>query len=138
MKLAIIGLGVMGRNLALNFRDAGHQCVVWDPWPEARNWQVDGIEVCDTLETLVNSLPVPSIVLLMVKSGRPVYELTEQLNGLLEAGDIIIDGGNSNYMDTEANVMAVPRARHPLCRPWCLRRCRRCAQRPVHDVGVCR
>jgi 6-phosphogluconate dehydrogenase len=105
MKLAIIGLGVMGRNLALNFRDAGHQCVVWDPWPEARNWQVDGIEVCDTLETLVNSLPVPSIVLLMVKSGRPVYELTEQLNGLLEAGDIIIDGGNSNYMDTEANVM---------------------------------
>lgn len=105
MKLAIIGLGVMGRNLALNFRDAGHQCIVWDPWPEARNWQADGIEVCDTLETLVNNLPVPSIVLLMVKSGLPVFELTEQLCGLLENGDIIIDGGNSNFIETETNVM---------------------------------
>ena len=106
MKLAIIGMGVMGRNLALNFRDAGHQCVVWDPWPQARNWSAEGIEVCDTLEALVNSLPVPSIVLLMVKSGRPVFELTEQLIGLLEKGDIIIDGGNSNYLDTETNVLA--------------------------------
>lgn len=105
MKLAIIGLGVMGRNLALNFRDAGHQCVVWDPWPQARDWQADGVEVCDTLEALVNSLPVPSIVLLMVKSGQPVFDLTERLCGLLETGDVIIDGGNSNYIDTETNVV---------------------------------
>lgn len=105
MKLAIIGLGVMGRNLALNFRDAGHQCVVWDPWQQARNWQADGIEICDTLEALVSSLPVPSIVLLMVKSGQPVFELTERLCGLLENGDVIIDGGNSNYIDTETNVL---------------------------------
>ena len=95
MKLAIVGLGVMGRNLALNFRDAGHQCVVWDPWPQARDWRADGIEVCDTLEALVSSLPVPSIVLLMVKSGQPVFDLTERLCGLLETGDVIIDGGNS-------------------------------------------
>ncbi len=106
MKLAIVGLGVMGRNLAMNFRDAGNQCVVWDPWPQARDWSVEGIEVCDTLEALVNSLPVPSIVLLMVKSGKPVVELTTQLTGLLEKGDIIIDGGNSNYLDTETNVLA--------------------------------
>ncbi len=105
MKLAIIGMGVMGRNLALNFRDAGHQCVTWDPWPQARTWTAEGIEVCDTLEALVNSLPVPSIVLLMVKSGRPVFELTEKLTGLLEKGDVIIDGGNSNYLDTETNVI---------------------------------
>lgn len=105
MKLAIIGLGVMGRNLALNFRDAGHQCVVWDPWPQARDWRADGIEVCDTLEALVSSLPVPSIVLLMVKSGQPVFDLTERLCGLLETGDVIIDGGNSNYLDTETNVV---------------------------------
>ncbi len=105
MKLAIIGLGVMGRNLALNFRDAGHQCVVWDPWQQARSWQADGIEVCDTLEGLVNSLPVPSMVLLMVKSGQPVLELTERLCELLEKGDVVIDGGNSNYIDTESNVL---------------------------------
>ena len=105
MKLAIIGMGVMGRNLALNFRDAGHQCVVWDPWPQARNWTAEGFEVCDTLETLVSSLPVPSIVLLMVKSGPPVFELTEKLIGLLEKGDIIIDGGNSHYVDTMTNAM---------------------------------
>ena len=105
MKLAIIGLGVMGRNLALNCRDAGHQCVVWDPWQQARNWQADGIEVCDTLEALVNSLPVPSMVLLMIKSGQPVFELTERLCELLENGDVIIDGGNSNYIDTESNVL---------------------------------
>ncbi len=105
MKLAIIGMGVMGRNLALNFRDAGHQCVVWDPWPQARGWTAEGIEVCETLEALVSSLPVPSIVLLMVKSGRPVYELTEKLIELLESGDIIIDGGNSHYIDTQTNAM---------------------------------
>jgi len=105
MKLAIIGMGVMGRNLALNFRDAGHQCVTWDPWPQARNWTAEGIEVCDTLEALVSSLPVPSIVLLMVKSGGPVFELTEKLIGLLEKGDVIIDGGNSHYIDTQTNAM---------------------------------
>jgi 6-phosphogluconate dehydrogenase len=103
MKLAIIGLGVMGRNLALNFRGAGHEVVTWDPWPEARQWQADGALVCDNLDELVGSLPAPRIVLLMVKSGEPVRQLSEQLSTLLDKGDIIVDGGNSHFIDTQEN-----------------------------------
>ena len=105
MKLAIIGLGVMGRNLALNFRDAGHEPVVWDAWPEARGWSAEGVTVCDTPGSLVESLATPRIILLMIKSGQPVYEMREQLCSLLDAGDIIIDGGNAHFTDTQTNAM---------------------------------
>jgi 6-phosphogluconate dehydrogenase len=102
MKAGLIGLGVMGRNLALNFRDAGHDVSVWDPWPQARNWQADGVDVCASLDALVAALPAPRVILLMVKAGEPVFDLAAQLDSLLDAGDIVIDGGNAHFADTEA------------------------------------
>ena len=103
MNLAIIGLGVMGRNLALNFRDAGQPPVVWDPWPEARDWQVDGIKVCSDLNMLVQSLSTPRIVMLLIKAGEPVQQLVQKLQDVLAPGDIIIDAGNAYYEDTSEN-----------------------------------
>ena len=104
MKIGLIGLGVMGRNLALNFRDAGHEVSAWDPWPEARNWQADRVVVCTTLAECVRSLPRPRIILLMVKAGQPVSDLTAQLDEFLDEGDTVIDGGNAHFLDTQANV----------------------------------
>ena len=103
MKVGLIGLGVMGRNLALNFSDAGHDVCAWDPWPEARNWQADRVAVYDELEDLVHAMPTPRVVLLMVKAGEPVRQLAVQLADLLEAGDVVIDGGNAHFADTMAN-----------------------------------
>jgi len=103
MKVGLIGLGVMGRNLALNFRDAGHEVCAWDPWPEARNWQADRVTVCDALQALVGALPTPRVILLMVKAGEPVRQLAVQLADLLEPGDVVIDGGNAHFADTMAN-----------------------------------
>lgn len=93
----------MGRNLALNLRDAGHQVCTWDPWPEARNWQADGIEACASLEAMVEVLPAPRVILLMVKAGEPVRELAAQLSQLLEPGDVVIDGGNAHFASAEDN-----------------------------------
>jgi 6-phosphogluconate dehydrogenase len=103
MKVGLIGLGVMGRNLALNFRDAGHDVCAWDAWPEARSWQVDRVAVCDELEELVHAMPTPRVVLLMVKAGEPVRQLVVQLADLLEPGDVVIDGGNAHFADTMDN-----------------------------------
>ena len=103
MKVGLIGLGVMGRNLALNFRDAGHDVCAWDAWPEARNWQADRVAVYDELEDLVHAMPTPRVVLLMVKAGEPVRQLAVQLADLLEPGDVVIDGGNAHFADTMAN-----------------------------------
>jgi len=100
--VGLIGLGPMGRNLALNLRDAGHRATVWDPWPEAAAWQAGGIDTASGLAGLVNALEPPRLILLMVKAGEPVKQLAAELVPVLTAGDVIMDGGNSHYLDTEA------------------------------------
>ncbi len=72
MKVGIIGLGVMGRNLALNARDGGCQVVATDSWEAARDWAAPGIEVVSDHTALASALPAPRIVLLMVKAGNQV------------------------------------------------------------------
>ncbi len=101
MQVGLIGLGPMGRNLALNLRDADHAAVVWDPWPQAASWQADGITAADDLSGLVAGLQPPRLVLLMVKAGEPVEALTARLAPLLSPGDVVMDGGNSHYRDSE-------------------------------------
>ena len=102
MQIGLIGLGVMGRNLALNLRDAGYRPVVWDPWPEARDWRAPEIAPAASLEDLIAALAPPRAILLMIKAGAPVTELCVQLKALLEAGDCVLDGGNSFYRDSDA------------------------------------
>jgi 6-phosphogluconate dehydrogenase len=105
--IGLIGLGVMGRNLVLNIQDHGFSAVVYNR-TAARTEEFlagpaagTGISGTATLEELVAALGTPRIILCMVKAGRAVDELIDQLIPLLDAGDILIDGGNSYFRDTD-------------------------------------
>jgi 6-phosphogluconate dehydrogenase len=96
----------MGQNLVLNMNDHGYTVAVYNRTvskvdkfieSDAKGTQVIGTH---SLEELVDSLKTPRRVMLMVKAGKPVDEFIDHLIPLLEPGDIIIDGGNSNYNDS--------------------------------------
>ena len=104
--IGLIGLAVMGQNLVLNMNDHGFKVAVYnrttstvDEFLEgpAKNTQVVGTH---SLEELVDSLESPRIVMLMVKAGDVVDQYIDKLVPLLSAGDIIVDGGNSLFTDT--------------------------------------
>jgi 6-phosphogluconate dehydrogenase len=104
--IGLIGLAVMGQNLVLNMNDNGYIVAVYNrttsKMEEFLADEAKGTEVIGavSLEELVEVLKRPRKVMLMVKAGKPVDSIIEQLLSHLEEGDIIIDGGNSNYMDT--------------------------------------
>jgi 6-phosphogluconate dehydrogenase len=104
--LGLIGLAVMGQNLVLNMNDHGYKVSVYNrttsKTEEFLDGNAKGTEVVGTysLEELVDSLKTPRRVMLMIKAGKPVDIVIDQLIPLLETGDIIIDGGNSNFHDT--------------------------------------
>ena len=103
----MIGLAVMGRNLALNMMDNGYKVAVWNyetEWVDAFvNGDAAGKAVVGTrtLEELVATLARPRRVMMMIKVGSAVDDVIRQLIPLLEEGDVIIDGGNSQYDDSE-------------------------------------
>src|SRR5438093_207189 len=104
--IALIGLAVMGQNLILNMNDHGYTVVAFNRTvakvdefiaKEAKGTNVIGAH---SIEEMVGLLKKPRRVMLMVKAGKPVDEFIEQLIPLFEPGDIIIDGGNSLFEDT--------------------------------------
>ena len=95
MELGLIGLGKMGGNMRERLRRAGHTVVGYD-----RNPDVSDV---DSLEAMVEKLPSPKVVWVMVPSGEPTRETVKTLGGLLSEGDIVIDGGNSRWTDDVAN-----------------------------------
>ena len=104
--IGLIGLAVMGQNLVLNMNDHGYTVAVYNRTTskvdaflanEAQGTQVIGTH---SIEELIASLKRPRQVMMMVKAGAPVDALIEQIIPHLEPGDIIIDGGNSNYVDS--------------------------------------
>ena len=104
--IGLIGLAVMGQNLVLNMNDHGFRVAVFnrtlatvDEFLEG-SARDTGIVGAHSLEELVDALARPRRVMLLVKAGRPVDDFIDRLMPLLEPGDIIIDGGNSNYHDT--------------------------------------
>ena len=105
--IAVVGLAVMGANLALNFADSGNKVVVYNRTHAVTEEFMRGEAAtkdmvgAGSLEELVSLLEPPRVILLMVKAGPAVDELITTLSDHLEAGDIIIDGGNSLYTDTE-------------------------------------
>jgi 6-phosphogluconate dehydrogenase (decarboxylating) len=100
MKLGLIGIGKMGYNLALNMLDNGHELIVHDIIPEnTKGLEEKGALIAAGLADMVSRLDSPRILFMMVPVGNPVEETLAQLDGLLEPGDIIIDGGNSHYGD---------------------------------------
>ena len=101
MELGIIGLGKMGGNMAERLRLAGHTVVGFDFSAEAVQRLTDaGSLGVHSLEDLVKNLHAPRAIWIMVPAGDPVDETIAKLEKLLSPGDIIIDGGNSNYKDT--------------------------------------
>jgi 6-phosphogluconate dehydrogenase len=91
--LGMIGLGRMGGNMAERLRRGGHEVVGYDRAAGARD--------VDSLEALVAALPTPRVVWVMVPAGEPTYQTIDALAGLLEAGDVLVDGGNSRYTDDQ-------------------------------------
>jgi 6-phosphogluconate dehydrogenase len=101
MELGMIGLGRMGGNMAQRLMRGGHTVVGFDPDAEARKaLEGDGGGSADSLQALVAALPAPRILWMMVPAGKITDGTVDALAGLLAPGDVVIDGGNSNYKDT--------------------------------------
>ena len=101
MRLAMIGLGRMGGNMVRRLLRGGHDLVVYDRNPEAvRELAGLGATGADDLHDLCARLPAPRVIWLMVPAGTPVDETIGRIEPHLAAGDIVIDGGNSNFRDT--------------------------------------
>jgi 6-phosphogluconate dehydrogenase len=89
--LGMVGLGRMGGNMTERLRRAGHTVVGYDRAPGSRD--------VDSLEALVAALPTPRTVWVMVPAGDPTSSTVESLGELLEAGDVVVDGGNSRWTE---------------------------------------
>jgi 6-phosphogluconate dehydrogenase len=101
MELGMIGLGRMGGNMAQRLMRGGHRVVGFDPDADARKaLEDDGGGSADSLQALVAALPAPRVLWMMVPAGKITDGTVDTLAGLLAPGDVVIDGGNSNYKDT--------------------------------------
>jgi len=110
MKLGMIGLGRMGSGMSERLRRDGHEVQTYDPGVES---------TADSLDELAAQLDAPRVAWMMVPAGQITEETFQQLLGVLEPGDTIVDGGNSNFRDSQ-------------------RRYRAAAEKGIHfvDVGV--
>jgi len=100
MQIGIVGLGRMGANIARRLMQHGHACVVYDRDAEpGRRLASEGATAADSLAALVQSLPVPRAVWLMLPAGEVTQAAITELTGLLAAGDTLIDGGNTFWKD---------------------------------------
>src|SRR5438270_9421070 len=101
MRLAMIGLGRMGGNMTERLMRGGHEVVAFDRTPATvRKYEALGARGVHSLEEVPANLKSPRIVWIMVPAGKPVDDTIEQLLKGLSKGDVIIDGGNSNFHDT--------------------------------------
>ncbi len=101
MELGMIGLGRMGANMSERLVRGGHRVISYDRSPEAIQLVVDkGAVGAHSLADFVKQLTPPRAIWLMVPSGDPVDQTIDQLLPLLNEGDILTDGGNSNYKDS--------------------------------------
>jgi 6-phosphogluconate dehydrogenase len=118
--VGLIGLGVMGQNLALNFLNRGYSVAVYNRTEQkTREFAAKHSEISASysLPDFINVLSQPRRVLLMVTAGSAVDATINSVAGLLTRGDIVMDGGNSHFQDTE-------------------RRCRELEKRGIHFMGV--
>src|ERR1700742_702966 len=103
MQIAVIGLGRMGANMVRRWTKDGHDCVVYDRSPEAVKALVnEGAKGAGSLDDMVAQLQTPRAVWLMVPAGV-VKDTLAELLPKLQADDIVIDGGNSYYVDDLAH-----------------------------------
>ena len=95
MHIGLVGLGKMGGNMRTRLRDAGHTVVGYDRNPDVAD--------VDSLEAMVEQLPAPKVVWVMVPSGDPTRDTIRRLGELLGEGDLVVDGGNSKWTDDQEN-----------------------------------
>ncbi len=105
-QFGMIGLGTMGRNFLLNVAEQGFSCVGYDLDPEkvdllnaeGKDYEVSGVS---NLKDFIESLELPRKIMLLVPAGKIVDSVVFSLQPFLAAGDIVIDGGNSHFIETE-------------------------------------
>ncbi len=108
--VGVIGLAVMGENLALNIERNGFPIAVYNRSYERTNAFATGralgknVVAARTIADLVAALERPRRIILMVKAGKPVDDVLDEISPHLEPGDIVVDGGNSHFVDTERRV----------------------------------
>ena len=108
MELGMIGLGRMGANMAQRLIRGGHRVAGFDPDQKVRkDIASKGVEAAETLEVLVGKLKAPRVLWLMVPAGEVVDQTIEALLPRLTPGDTPLDGGNSNYKDTQRRAKAL-------------------------------
>lgn len=118
MQLAVIGLGRMGANISRRLMKGGHQVVGFDRDPHhVSQLQSEGAAAASSLEEAASQLQTPRIFWVMVPAGPPTEDVVTTLLSIAQAGDVIIDGGNSFFKDD-------------------VRRARECARHGVHYVDV--
>ena len=101
MDIGMVGLGRMGSNMAERLRRGGHRVVAYDRAPDTRKHATaSGLTAADSLEHLAEQLASPRVVWIMVPSGNPTEGAMSALKDVLDPGDIVVDGGNSNYKDS--------------------------------------
>ncbi len=120
--IALIGLGVMGQNLARNLANKQIKVIGWDRHEEKsqafiKKYGNENLTYCEDFSCLAQKLKAPRIYLMMVPAGEPVDEVIAKLEPFLEKGDILIDGGNSNFDDS-------------------IRREKELSERGIHFVGM--
>ena len=114
MNLGMVGLGRMGGNMTERLRRAGHTVETYA--------RTDPARTAGSLVELVGMLDHPRVVWLMIPAGDPTENAFQTLVPLLEDGDIIVDGGNSNFRDSQRARRGGGREEHPLPRRGRLRR----------------
>jgi 6-phosphogluconate dehydrogenase len=103
MKIGMIGLGKMGANMTTRLINGGHEVVVYDLNPEAiSSASSKGAIASDSPRDLVSKLDSPRVVWVMVPAGKPTDATIDGLAAIMAAGDVIVDGGNSNYNESAA------------------------------------
>lgn len=95
MDIGLVGLGKMGGSMRTRLRDAGHTVVGYDRNPDLAD--------VDSLAAMVERLPSPKVVWVMVPAGDPTRDTIRELGELLGEGDLVVDGGNSKYTDDQVN-----------------------------------
>ena len=101
MDIGMVGMGRMGGNMAERLQRGGHRVVAYDRDPDTRATATErGLDSVESIEAFAEALSPPRVLWVMVPSGNPTEGTLAALADVLESGDIVIDGGNSNYKDS--------------------------------------
>ena len=103
--IGLIGIGVMGSNIALNFSEKGTSVHVFNQSEDKINSLIEkdshgNISGSTDLENFIESLPKPRKILMLIPSGKPTFDMAKKVINYLEPNDILIDGGNAYYLDS--------------------------------------